>query len=64
MKYFIPKTPPTYPESYPKKKPPNAAKTHIRYAFTVTGASMRSVSAVAMIAPPGMMEVVGDNSCP
>lgn len=29
-----------YPESYPKKIPPNDAKAQIRYAFQVTGASI------------------------
>ena len=47
MKKGMPLTPLMYPESYPKKIPPNAAKAHIKYAFQVMGASMRSISLVA-----------------
>src|ERR1700709_2185890 len=35
-----------YPESYPKKIPPNEAKAQIMYAFQVTGASISSGSEV------------------
>jgi hypothetical protein len=44
--------PPIHPVSYPKKIPPKAAKAHIKYAFMVTGASIRDVSAVPWITPP------------
>ena len=55
----MPMTPFTYPESYPKKIPPKAAKAHIRYALKVTGASMRTASMPltgAVTAPPGMLK--------
>ena len=54
MTYGMAMTPLMYPESYPKNIPPNALKAHMRYAFMVTGASIRAVSAVAARAP-GMM---------
>lgn len=42
-----------------KKIPPKAAKAHMKYAFMVTGASIRPVSAVpVMIAPPAMAATV------
>lgn len=49
IKYGMPITPLMYPESKPKKIPPNAAKAHIRYAFSVTGASTRETSVVPAI---------------
>jgi hypothetical protein len=60
MKYFMPSTPEIYPESKPKKIPPNEAKAHMRYAFRVTGASIRDKSAVAT-RPPGA--IVGSVCC-
>ena len=55
-----PKTPLIHPVSYPKKIPPKAANAHIKYALTVTGASIREVSAVpVMTGSPAIMLVVG-----
>ncbi len=48
-------TPDIHPVSYPKKMPPKAAKAQMRYALTVTGASIREVSAVPVRTPPPAM---------
>lgn len=62
MKSAEPLTPLMYPESYPKKIPPNEAKAHIRYAFHVTGASMRLISLVDAI-PKAIVAVLDEDRC-
>lgn len=65
MKYGMAMIPLMYPESYPKKIPPKVLKAHMRYAFMVTGASIREISAVAAKSPgmmAGLFTVDGDHS--
>ena len=51
LKKAIPRTPLMYPESYPKRIPPNAAKAQSMYDRSVTGAS------VWFKTPPDIIEV-------
>jgi hypothetical protein len=57
-------TPDIQPVSYPKNMPPNAAKAHMRYAFTVTGASIRATSVVPWITtPPAIVKLLWCGNC-